>query len=33
MTMTIDTKIEQEVSCHFKIDMSFTKLAPSTRKV
>ena len=32
MTMKIDTKIEEEVTCHFKIDMNFTKFHPSTQK-
>ena len=33
MTMKNDTKIEEELTCRFKIDMNFTKLDPSTRKV
>ena len=33
MTMKNDTKIEEELTCHFKIDMNFTKFDPSTRKV
>ena len=33
MTMKNDTKIEEELSCRFKIDMNFTKPDPSTRKV
>ena len=33
MTMRNDTKIEEELTCHFKIDMNFTKFDPSTPKV
>ena len=33
MTMKNDTKIKEELTCHFKIDMYFTKFDPSTRKV
>ena len=33
MTMKNDTKIEEELTCRFKIDMNFTKFDPSTRKV
>ena len=33
MTMKNDTKIEEELTCRFKIDMSFTKFDSSTRKV
>ena len=33
MTMKNDTKIEEELTCHFKIDMNFTKFDPTTRKV
>ena len=33
MTMKNDAKIEEELTCPFKIDMkSFTNLTPSTRK-
>ena len=33
MTMKNDTKIEQELTCHFKIDMSnFRNFDPSTQK-
>ena len=33
MAMKNDTKIEQEVTCRFKIDLSnFTNFDPSTRK-
>ena len=33
MTMKNDTKIEEELTCHFKIDMrNFTNFDPSTRK-
>ena len=32
MTMKNDTKIEEKLTCHFKIDMKFTKFDPSTRK-
>ena len=33
MTMKNDTKIEEELTCRFKIDMNFTNFDPSTRKV
>ena len=33
MTMKNDTKIKEERTCRFKIDMKFTKFDPSTRKV
>ena len=33
MTMKSDTKIGEELTCRFKIDMNFTKFDPSTRKV
>ena len=33
MTMKNDTKIEEKLTCRFKIDMNFTKFDPSTRKV
>ena len=33
MTMKNDTKIEEKLTCRFKIDMNFTKFGPSTRKV
>ena len=33
MTMRNDTKIEEELTCHFKIDMNFTKFESSTPKV
>ena len=33
MTIKNDTKIEEELTCCFKIDMNFTKFDPSTRKV
>ena len=33
MTMKNDTKIEEELTCSFKIDMNFIKFDPSTRKV
>ena len=33
MTMKSDTKIQEEVTCRFKIDMNFTNFDPSTRKV
>ena len=33
MTMRNDTKIEEEITCCFEIDMgNFTNLEPSTRK-
>ena len=33
MTMKNDAKIEEELTCNFKIDMSnFTNFAPSTQK-
>ena len=33
MTMKNDTKTEEELTCHFKIDMrNFTNFHPSTRK-
>ena len=33
MTMKNDTKIKQELTCRFKIEMrNFTKFDPSTRK-
>ena len=33
MTMKNDTKIEDELTCHFKIDMrNFANFDPSTRK-
>ena len=33
MTMKNDTKIEEELTCRFKIDMrNFTNFDPSTRK-
>ena len=33
MTMKNDTKIEDELTCRFKIDKNLTKFDPSTRKV
>ena len=33
MAMKNDTKIEEELTFHFKTDMNFTKFDPSTRKV
>ena len=33
LTMKNDTKIEDELTCCFKIDMNFTKFDPSTQKV
>ena len=33
MAMKKDTKIKEELTCRFKIDISFTKFDPSTRKV
>ena len=33
MTMKNNTKIEEALTCRFKIDMNFTKFNPSTRKV
>ena len=33
MTMKNDTKIEEELTCRFKIDMNFTNFDPSTWKV
>ena len=33
MAMKNDTKIEEELTCRFKIDMNFTYFDPSTRKV
>ena len=33
MTVKNDTKIEEELTCCFKIDMNFTKFEPKTRKV
>ena len=33
MTMKNDTKIQEELTCRFKIDMNFTNVDPSTRKV
>ena len=33
MAMKNDTKIEEELTCGFKIDMNFTKFDPSIRKV
>ena len=33
MTMKNDTKIEEELTCRFKIDMNLTKFDPITRKV
>ena len=33
MTMKSDTKVEEELTCRFKIDMNFSKFDPSTRKV
>ena len=32
MIMKNDTKIEEELTCRFKIDMNFTNFNPSTRK-
>ena len=33
MTIKNDTKIEEELNCHFKIDLrNFTNFDPSTRK-
>ena len=33
MTMKNETKTEEELTCHFKIDiMNFTNFDPSTRK-
>ena len=33
MTMKNDTKIEEEVTFRFKIEMNFTDFDPNTRKV
>ena len=33
MTMKDDIKIEEQLTCHFRIDMNFTKFDPSTQKV
>ena len=33
MTKKNDTKIEEELTCRFKIDMNFTNFDPSTGKV
>ena len=33
MTIKTDTKMEEELTVRFKIDMNFTKFDPSTRKV
>ena len=33
MAVKNDTKIEEELTCRFKIDMNFTKFHPSTQKV
>ena len=33
MTMKNDTKIEEELTCRFNIDINFTMFDPSTRKV
>ena len=33
MTMKNYTKIEEELTCRFRIDMNFIKFDPSTRKV
>ena len=33
MALKIHTKIEEEMSCRFKIDMILTKFDPSTQKV
>ena len=33
MTMKSDTKIQEELTCRFKIDMNFTNFDASTRKV
>ena len=33
MAMKNDTKIEEELTCCFKIDMNFTNFDPSTQKV
>ena len=33
MAMKNDTKIEEELTFHFKTDMNFAKFDPSTRKV
>ena len=33
MTMKNYTKIEEELTCRFKIDMNFTKFDQSTQKV
>ena len=33
MTMRNDTKIEEELTCRYKIDMNFTKFDLNTRKV
>ena len=33
MKMKNDTKIEEELTCRFKIDMNFTNFYPSARKV
>ena len=33
MTMKTDTKIEEELTCCFKIDMNLKKFDPSTGKV
>ena len=33
MVVKNDTKIEEEVTCRFKIDMNFTNFDQSTRKL
>ena len=33
MAMKNDTKIEEELTCGFKIDMNFTKFDPNTQKL
>ena len=33
MTMKDDTKIEEELTCRFKIDINMTNFDPNTRKV
>ena len=33
MTIKSDTKIQEELTCRFKIEMNFTNFDPSTQKV
>ena len=33
MKMKSETKIQEKLTCRFKIDMNFTNFDPSTRKV